>query len=117
MQTDIVLEHTPRRRRVTIDTKFASIFTQSAWKTAVLKSGYLYQLYAYLRSQVRDNDALSASAEGVLLHPAVEGMVDESVIIQGHSLRFMTVDLYAPTAAITQQLRCVAGSALIGAEH
>lgn len=104
MQTDILLEHAAVGRRIVVDTKFTSIFTQSAWKTAVLKSGYLYQLYAYLRSQVRNDDPLSSCSEGILLHPAVEGMVDETVSIQGHKLRFMTVDLYAPTLAIVEQL-------------
>jgi 5-methylcytosine-specific restriction enzyme subunit McrC len=108
MQTDIFLENSALGRRIVVDTKFTSIFTQSVWKTAVLKSGYLYQLYAYLRSQVRAEDDLSLSSEGILLHPAVGGMVDETVSIQGHKLRFMTVDLHAPTPAIVEQLRCIA---------
>lgn len=105
MQIDILLEKAAEIRRVVIDTKFAAIFTQSAWKTSILQSRYLYQLYAYLRSQVREDDPLSVRAEGILLHPAVDGMVDEAVMIQGHKLRFMTVDLYAPTVEIVQQLR------------
>lgn len=107
MQTDIMLEQAQVGRRIVVDTKFTAIFTQSAWKTTVLKSGYLYQLYAYLRSQVRIDDALSLKTEGILLHPAVDGMVDECVAMQGHTLRFMTVDLFAPTADIVLQLRRV----------
>lgn len=105
MQADIFLERAAENRRIVIDTKFAAIFTQSAWKTSILKSGYLYQLYAYLRSQVRPQDPMSAFAEGILLHPAVDGMVDETVVIQGHKLRFVTVDLCAPTFEIVHQLR------------
>lgn len=110
MQTDILLEHAQSGRRIIVDTKFTSIFTHSVWKNEVLKSGYIYQLYSYLRSQARLDDTLSMSCEGILLHPAVGGMVDEAVAIQGHKLRFMTVDLHAPTPTIMQQLRCVADS-------
>ena len=105
MQTDIMLEQATERRRIIIDTKFTAIFTQSVWKTTVLDSGYLYQMYAYLRSQVHSDDPLSACSEGILLHPAVDGMVDECLAMQGHTLRFMTVDLFAATRDIVQQLR------------
>lgn len=108
MQLDILLQNVAAGRRLIIDTKFTAIFTKSAWKAEILKSGYLYQLYSYLRSQTRANDPLSLSSEGILLHPAVGANVDETVAMQGHRLRFMTVDLYAPTLEIMRQMRRVA---------
>jgi 5-methylcytosine-specific restriction enzyme subunit McrC len=40
----------------------------------------------------------------LLLHPAIGQMVDETVLIQGHRIRFATVDLTASTADIRSQL-------------
>ena len=96
MQTDIELEHRDPQQpnaasRVVIDTKFNSMFTLGRYGNETLHSQYIYQIYAYLRSQERDGDAASLRATGVLLHPAVEVNVDESAVIQGHRIRFATV--------------------------
>lgn len=36
---------------------------------------------------------MAESASGPLLHPAVGQVVDEAAMIQGHQIRFATVDL------------------------
>lgn len=104
MRTDIVLDHAHSGRRIVIDTKFTSIVTSGWFREETLKSGYIYQIYAYLRSQVGKGDSLSDRASGLLLHPSVGAMVDETVIIQGHRIRFATVDLTATTQEIRSQL-------------
>lgn len=91
-------------RQVDIDTKFTSIVTSGWYRDETLRSGYMYQIYAYLRSQVGCGDALADHASGLLLHPAIGQMVDETVLIQGHRIRFATVDLTASTADIRSQL-------------
>ncbi|WP_035058108.1 5-methylcytosine-specific restriction endonuclease system specificity protein McrC [Desulfuromonas sp. TF] len=103
MKTDIVLENRKARRRIVIDTKFTGIFASTAYRAAVLKSGYIYQIYAYLRSQ-EDNE-FGKNAEGMLLHPAIGRDVDEIVQIQGHRIRFVTVDLTKRSDAILSRLR------------
>jgi len=103
METDIVLEHPERFRRVIIDTKFTAILRPGRFDAQRLKSGYLYQLYAYLRTQ-EGSDPLAEQAEGLLLHPAIDCEVDEAVTIQGHRMRFATVDLAAGTAEIRRVL-------------
>ena len=40
----------------------------------------------------------------MLLYPSVGGMVDETAVIQGHPIRFATVDLTASCATIRRQL-------------
>lgn len=105
MKTDIVLDNAVQRRRIVIDTKFAGIFTRSVYREQALKSPYIYQMYAYLRSQAGRGDPLSDAAEGVLLHPAIDASVDETVRIQGHAIRFLTVDLTLPTPLILYTLR------------
>lgn len=105
MKTDIFLENRAASRRIIIDTKFTDLLTAGHYRQNSLKSGNLYQLYAYLRSQDTIlNDPLVWSAEGVLLYPVVSGMIDEAAVIQGHLMRFATVDLTASTADIRQQL-------------
>ena len=111
MLTDIVLEHRPSSRRIIIDTKFTSILKAGRYGEEILRSGYLYQIYAYLRSQAGLGDPLADRAEGVLLHPSVGRNIDETAVIQGHAIRFATVDLAAESATIRRQLLKVTASA------
>jgi 5-methylcytosine-specific restriction enzyme subunit McrC len=43
-------------------------------------------------------------ASGLLLHPCVGDMVNESAVIQGHEIRFATVDLEDEAKEIRAQL-------------
>ena len=104
MQTDIVLDHRDKKRRIIIDTKFNSIITRGWYRDETMRSAYMYQIYAYLKSQKGRGDHLADKAEGLLLHPSVGDMVNETVIIQGHQIRFATVDLSANTKEIRRQL-------------
>ncbi len=107
MQTDIVIE-APGRRLV-IDTKFTDILTRNRFGRERFKSGYLYQMYAYLGSQAH-RGGVHATAEGLLLHPSLGLHVDEHVTIQGHRIRFATLDLMAETAEIERRLLDLAGA-------
>ncbi len=109
MRTDVVLDNHGAGRRIIIDTKFTSIVTRGWYREESLRSGYLYQIYAYLRSQEGNGDPLSIHASGLLLHPSIHAMVDESVVIQGHEIRFATVDLGATAYEIRKQLLEVVG--------
>jgi 5-methylcytosine-specific restriction enzyme subunit McrC len=92
MAADLVLDSEPSRR-IVLDTKFTNIVTPGQFGGEGLKSAHIYQLYAYLRSQTGKGDPIADCAEGILLHPAVDRHMDEAVTIQGHRLRFITVDL------------------------
>jgi len=107
MVTDIVIDRHDPPQRLVIDTKFTGVFGRGWHREQTLRSGHVYQLYAYLRSQEGrdDPDAQWAdAAAGLLLHPAIAVDVDESVLIQGHCLRFATVDLTASHAALKARL-------------
>ena len=114
MQTDIVLERpspddpNAGRHRTVIDTKFTSILTPGHYRNQTLMSAYIYQVYAYLRSQERDADPSSLDSTGVLLHPSVGVGFDEYALIQGHMIRFATVDLAADSQTIRRQLLRIA---------
>ncbi len=104
MRTDVVLDDLAAGRRIVIDTKFTGIVTAGWRREATLRSGYLYQIYAYLRSQAGRGDPLADGAEGLLLHPAIDETVDEAITLQGHGIRFATVDLAAENSAIRARL-------------
>ena len=104
MRTDIILEHSGAGRRIVIDTKFNSVVTRGWYREETLRSGYIFQIYAYLRSQEDNDDPLAANATGLLLHPSVGDMLKESVVIQNHEIRFATVDLSATAKEIRLQL-------------
>jgi 5-methylcytosine-specific restriction enzyme subunit McrC len=104
MRTDVVLDHAPSGRRIVIDTKFTSIVTAGWYREETLRSGYVYQIYAYLRSQAGRGDPLADSASGLLLHPSVGAEVDQTAVIQRHSIRFATVDLTASPMEIRARL-------------
>lgn len=104
MKTDIVLDDVVAGRRIVIDTKFTGIVTAGWRREATLRSGYIYQIYAYLQSQTGRGDQLADLAEGLLLHPAIGVAVDDAIMLQGHLIRFATIDLTADTDAIRRQL-------------
>lgn len=104
MRTDVILDHASVGRRIVIDTKFNSLLASGWYREETLRSGYIYQMYAYLRSQVGRGEFLADHAEGLLLHPSVGKTLDETVVIQGHSIRFSTVDLTASTPEIRLRL-------------
>lgn len=103
METDIVLDP-PAGRRLVVDTKFASILTSNHFRNVSLKSGYLYQMYAYLRSQEGRTPRWEGAA-GLFLHPAIDENVCEHVVIQNHRISFVTVDLAGRPSAIRNELR------------
>lgn len=103
MITDIILEDNSKSKRIIIDTKFCPMF-KSTDVIRKIESGYMYQIYAYLSSQERDDDPLSNRASGLLLHPSIGLNVDETVIIQGHAIRFATVDLTESAVNIRKRL-------------
>ena len=109
MITDIVLERREHSipaagQRIVIDTKFTSIVGRSQFGKHTLKSGNMYQLYAYLRSQEQPDDPISRHSTGVLLYPSLGVDYDESATVQGHRVSFATVDLAADSQTIRSQL-------------
>lgn len=104
MVTDIIIDAPGTARRLVIDTKFASILGVGRFGNASLKSGYLYQMYAYLRSQEGGDPRWDSSA-GLFLHPAVGSQLYEHATIQRHSIAFATVDLAGSAMSIRSELR------------
>jgi 5-methylcytosine-specific restriction enzyme subunit McrC len=104
MRTDIIIDKKATGERLVIDTKFNSVTTKGWHREETLRSGYIYQMYAYLRSQENDAVPMSLITSGMLLHPSVEKELDEAVTIQGHAIRFCTVNLGNDARKIREQL-------------
>lgn len=103
MVTDIVLDPPNGGRWVIVDTKFSSILGSRRFGGATLKSSYLYQMYAYVRSQ-EGIGFRSHETAGLFVHPAIDVTLCEHAAIQGHSVTFATVNLSASPAAIRSEL-------------
>lgn len=95
MKTDIMIENMDTGHFTIIDTKFTSILGRAHHGTDRFKSGHLYQLYTYLRSQERPDDPMTLSSSGLLLYPSTGQDIHESMTLQGHTLSLATVDLSA----------------------
>ena len=108
MQTDIVLKRPNPQHRIIVDTKFKSVMVRGRDGRETLRSGDIYQIYAYLRSREEPSDQLSINSTGILLYPAIHAHVDDAAIIQGHEVRFATVDLTADSQSIRRRLLDVA---------
>lgn len=107
METDIELVHTDQKRKMVIDTKFTQIFGATRYREEVLRSGYLYQLYAYLRTQEEELQAQGIRSEGMLLHPQRGEALDAYIDIQGHRMRFKTIDLTSSAEELERQLLAI----------
>lgn len=112
MTTDIILDSPGRDRRIVIDTKFTSLMKQGHYKSRTISSGYLYQIYAYLKSQA-GKGGLNEIAEGLMLHPSVGESIDLATSIQGQTIRFATVDLSKDSQTVRRQLLSAVESAPI----
>ena len=113
METDIIIENVQSQRRIIVDTKFNEVVTRSQFGALRFKTEHLYQLFAYLRSQESPGDPMSISADGMLLYPSAGLHVDETALIQGHRMRFVTVDLARPSAEVVEQLRTIPTSSTL----
>lgn len=108
MKTDVTLDDIPNHRRIVVETKFTDALVDRDGKTTI-ETSYLYQLYAYLASQSGCGDPVADSAEGVLLFVKTAGRetFTAECRIQGHRIRFLSVDLASPAADIRARwLQC-----------
>lgn len=95
MKTDITLKRKTDNRRITIDAKYyKSLFVTNRYETEKFRSGHLYQLYAYLRTQ-EENGLEYQDASGMLIYPTVREDIYEAVQVQGHKLSVASVNLNA----------------------
>lgn len=114
MKTDIIIDQRDTGCRLVIDTKFNSVTTKGWHREETLRSGYIYQMYTYLRSQEDPCTENTLSSIGMLLHPTVDKELDEVVTIQGHPIWFCTVNLGEAASSIRERLLLLLELVFIG---
>jgi 5-methylcytosine-specific restriction enzyme subunit McrC len=96
MKPDIVMRNKATGKLIVLDTKFSShSLTTGQFGNLTFNRDHLFQIYAYLRSQEEKSDD-HQSATGILLYPSANYHLSESTRIQGHIVRWETVDLTKP---------------------
>jgi 5-methylcytosine-specific restriction enzyme subunit McrC len=101
---DLYLEHRHSDRTIVLDTKFTphSIVT-GQFGNRTFNRDHLFQIYAYLRSQ-ESHFARMSNAVGLLLYPTASEALSESVHIDGHEVRWESINLNAPWPDIERRL-------------
>ena len=107
MYPDLTLQHKASGHLIVLDTKFtAKILATGRWGNQTFNRDHLFQIYAYLKSQEHRSENHKTST-GILLYPTVEQELSETIMIQGHSLRWETVDLSQPWERIEEELLAI----------
>lgn len=102
MEADIIIRNRQTGQATIIDTKFNKILVHNRFGEERFRSGYIYQIYAYLRSQ--EEKGCPVFQRGVLLHPSVGKEISDKVKIQGYWLEFQTIDLKITAKEIKSHL-------------
>ena len=104
MVTEVWIDDVATGRRLIVATKFTAALKGGRLARETLRSGHLYELYAFVRAQESPVDHLAAAAGGLLLYPAVGSSLAESFVTSGHRLGAATVDLSRSSVDVRDQL-------------
>jgi 5-methylcytosine-specific restriction enzyme subunit McrC len=102
MEADIILKNKQTEQAIVIDTKFNKILVRNRFGKEKYRNGYIYQIYAYLRSQ--EENGCPVFQRGILIHPSVGEEISDKVKVQGYWLEFQTIDLTATAKEIKARL-------------
>ena len=106
MKPDLTLQHKESNHLIVLDTKFTAKVLNTHYEKEIFDRNHLFQIYAYLRSQEHSSEA-HRSSTGVLLYPTVNHDLSESVSIQGHAVRWETIDLASSWQRIEEELLAI----------
>jgi 5-methylcytosine-specific restriction enzyme subunit McrC len=110
METDSSLEAVDGTRTIIVDTKYYREALGSHLGKDTVRSGHLYQMFAYLENAAAASTSPTVF-EGILLYPEVDRSLDLSYSIHGRTLRVVTVDLAADWRQIHARLLDIVGLA------
>lgn len=69
------------------------------------RSSHLYQLFCYLKNKAAQPGW--ENVRGMLLYPVTSTPVDETVVLSGHPIRIVTLNLNQPWVGIDRDLRAL----------
>lgn len=97
MQTDIWLDRKIDNHCIIVDTKYNKPFLSGRFKSQLLRSEYLYQMFAYLKAAqtmgMTLDGAPASGFSGLFLHPQTQDKIFEYAPIDGHHICIATVNL------------------------
>ena len=105
METDIVLRSP--ERTVIVDTKFYSSPLDRRHGVEKVKSGHLYQIFAYATNWAAAAPSEDPEPEGWLLYAAVEGDFDHRFELVGRRIRACSIDLSRSWRDVEASLRAL----------
>ena len=104
MCADLLLRESATKRTIVLDTKFTkNILVGGRVDNLIFNRDHLFQMYAYLRSQ-DDVSEHFRRATGILLYPTVKFGISDVVEMQGHCIRWETIDLSQEWSEIEREL-------------
>jgi 5-methylcytosine-specific restriction enzyme subunit McrC len=101
MRTDVTL--LGRDRRIVMDAKYYVETLQTHHGKASLRSGHLYQLFAYLKNLPPPRKS-NLPTDGMLIYPLVDRPLDLHYTMHGHRIRIYTLNLNQHWRSIKQDL-------------
>ena len=101
MQTDVTLRSFSRT--LIVDAKFYKDIFVNFRDAEKLRSGHLYQMFAYLKNC--DHVANGVVPDGLLIYPSSERSISLGYELGGHKIRLATVDLMMDWPDIDTRLR------------
>lgn len=99
MQTDISLISDDRK--IIMDAKFYKNALSTHYDKDSIRSGHLYQLFAYLKNEKSPSHF---KTEGILIYPNVTQVLSEHYMIDNHKVSIVTINLAQPWHNIEQDL-------------
>jgi len=104
MQPDLVRQNKVTKQIIVLDTKFTPhSLKENQWGKSLFDSSHLYQIYSYLGTQEHLSEE-HLLATGILLYPAIDDQLSESVDLQNHQIRIESVNLAAHWQIIENRL-------------
>ncbi len=104
MKPDIIFEHKESRKIIILDTKFTKeSIVEGRWDNLTFNTKHLYQIYSYLKTQEHKSEYYRKST-GILLYPTATYNLSEEIEIQGHRIRWESINLAQPWQEIKKDL-------------
>lgn len=108
MQTDIVLRSS--ERTIIIDTKYyGNPLDTTQWSSEKVRSGHLYQIYAYVMNEAAKARTDDPASEGWLLYAAVDRDFDFHFELVGRRFRVCSINLSQEWKKIEEDLLKLVG--------
>lgn len=104
MKPDVILEHKETKQIIILDTKFTiKSIVKGQWDNLIFNRDHLFQIYSYLKSQENRSEYYKKST-GLLLYPTTTHHLSQTIDIQGHKIRWESINLAQPWQKIENDL-------------